>query len=263
MLAYRLGLLEVPTVIIDKNERVGDNWRKRYASLVLHDPVQYDHFPGLPFPPHWPVYTPKDKLANWMEMYSEVMELNCWMSSELTSTSYDEASGTWTLKVRRGDGKERTIHPKHCVLATGHSGQMNRPSFKGEDKFQGPVVHSSQYTSGDLYKGSKAIVVGSNNSGQDLSVNLVEHGWDVTQVQRSETYFMSTDSVTGILMKGLFSDPGPKTEDADLIFNSMPNPLHIPSQIVVAKKIADFDRKTLDGLTKAGFKCGMGVDDAG
>jgi hypothetical protein len=42
-LAARLKMLGVPTLIVDKNERVGDNWRKRYHQLVLHDPVWYDH----------------------------------------------------------------------------------------------------------------------------------------------------------------------------------------------------------------------------
>lgn len=263
MLAYRLQQLNVPTLIIDKNERIGDNWRKRYRSLVLHDPVWYDHYPGMPYPPNWPIYTPKDKLAAWMEHYAEAMELNAWMGSSLTHTSYDEAAGQWTLKIKRSNGQERTVKPKHCVLATGHSGEPNRPRFKGEEQFKGPIVHSSEYVSGDAYQGKKAIVVGSNNSGQDLSVNLVEHNWDVTQVQRSETYVMSTDSVEKILLAGLYSEDGPPTEDADLIFNSVPNYVHVPHQKKVAEQIAEFDRDMLAGLRKAGFKVGMGVDGAG
>ena len=45
--------------------RVGDNWRNRYANLVLHDPVFADHFPYISYPPQWPIFTPKDKLGNW------------------------------------------------------------------------------------------------------------------------------------------------------------------------------------------------------
>jgi len=52
-LAARLKRLDVPTLVIEKNERAGDSWRKRYRSLVLHDPVWYDHLPYLPFPDHW------------------------------------------------------------------------------------------------------------------------------------------------------------------------------------------------------------------
>lgn len=187
MLAYQLQQLNVRTLILDKNERIGDNWRKRYHSLVLHDPVWFDHFPGMPFPANWPIYTPKDKLAGWMEHYAETMELNAWMGSELRESSWDESARQWTLKVRRSNGEERVIKPKHCVLATGHSSEPKRHCFKGEKNFKGTIVHSSQYTSGDLYKGKNAIVVGSSNSGQDLSVDLFEHGWNVLQVQRSET----------------------------------------------------------------------------
>lgn len=53
--AARLRMLGVKCLIIDKNESIGDNWRKRYHQLVLHDPVYYDHLPYLPFPPTWPV----------------------------------------------------------------------------------------------------------------------------------------------------------------------------------------------------------------
>ena len=42
-LGARLKRLGVPTIIIDKHERPGDQWRKRYKSLCLHDPVWYDH----------------------------------------------------------------------------------------------------------------------------------------------------------------------------------------------------------------------------
>ncbi|MEC5211306.1 hypothetical protein RCH20_002389 [Psychrobacter sp. PL15] len=75
-LGARLRQLEVPTIIIDKQPKPGDTWRNRYKSLCLHDPVWYDHMPYLPFPENWPVFTPKDKVADWLEMYTKLMELN-------------------------------------------------------------------------------------------------------------------------------------------------------------------------------------------
>ena len=71
-----MKMLGIPTLIIDKNQAVGDNWRKRYHQLVLHDPVWYDHMPYLPFPDFWPVFTPKDKLVDWFETYVKALELN-------------------------------------------------------------------------------------------------------------------------------------------------------------------------------------------
>ena len=54
----------------------------RYKSLCLHDPVWYDHLPYIKFPENWPVFSPKDKIADWLEAYTKVMELNYWGSSE-------------------------------------------------------------------------------------------------------------------------------------------------------------------------------------
>ena len=92
----RLKRLGVPTLIIEKNERPGDSWRNRYKSLCLHDPVWYDHLPYLPFPDHWPVFSPKDKIGDWLEMYAKVMELNYWHSTDC------EAAPTTTRRRRTG-----------------------------------------------------------------------------------------------------------------------------------------------------------------
>lgn len=76
MLAARLKRQGVRTLIVEKNKRLGDNWRLRYKSLVLHDYVWANHFPYLKFPDDWPVFIPKDKIANWFESYASIMELN-------------------------------------------------------------------------------------------------------------------------------------------------------------------------------------------
>ena len=92
-LGARLRMLNVPTIIIEKNERPGDSWRKRYKSLALHDPVWYDHLPYLPFPKHWPVFSPKDKIGDWLEMYTGIMELNYWGSTVCESAEFDKVTG--------------------------------------------------------------------------------------------------------------------------------------------------------------------------
>ena len=89
-IAARLHQLGIDTLIVDRHERVGDNWRKRYHSLTLHNEVHVNHLPYLPFPPTFPVYIPKDKLANWFESYVDAMELNFWTGTELVAGSYDD-----------------------------------------------------------------------------------------------------------------------------------------------------------------------------
>ncbi|MGH6860652.1 MAG: nuclear transport factor 2 family protein, partial [Phyllobacterium sp.] len=110
-LGARLRQLGVPTIIIERNERPGDSWRKRYKSLCLHDPVWYDHLPYIPFPDNWPVFAPKDKIGDWLEMYTKVMELNYWSSTTCKSATFDDAGGEWTIIVER-EGQEVVLRPK-------------------------------------------------------------------------------------------------------------------------------------------------------
>ena len=173
-LAARLRRLEVPTIVIDKLPRPGDAWRSRYKSLCLHDAVWYDHLPYLPFPAHWPVYTPKDQIGDWLEMYTKIMELNFWGSTECVGSSYDDAKGEWTVQVMR-DGKPHTLRPKHLVLATGMSGVPNMPKLPGMANFKGNIYHSSNHPGGPGWSGKRAVVVGANNSAHDIAVDLWEH----------------------------------------------------------------------------------------
>src|SRR6202165_149392 len=121
-IAARLKQLQIDTLIVDREARIGDNWRNRYHALVLHNQVHVNHLPYMRFPPNWPAYIPKDKLANWFEAYVESMELNYWTATEFEGGSYDENEQRWSVVLRRADGSKRTMHTRHVVMATGVSG---------------------------------------------------------------------------------------------------------------------------------------------
>ena len=135
-LGARLKRMGVPALIIDKHPKPGDQWRSRYHSLALHDPVWYDHMPYLEFPDHWPVFTPKDKMGDWLESYTKIMELDYWSSTEATSARQDEANGGWIVEVTR-EGTPLILRPTHLVLATGMSGIPNMPEYPGQEIFTG------------------------------------------------------------------------------------------------------------------------------
>ena len=262
-LAARLGQLGVDTLVVERNPRVGDNWRNRYRSLVLHDPVWYDHMPYLPFPDHWPVFTPKDKLADWFETYVSAMELNVWTGTEFLGGDYDDETRQWTVRVRRPDGRERTLHPHHVVLATGMSGVPNLPDIPGVDQFAGTVCHSSAHGGGREFAGRKALVVGSCNSGHDIAQDFYEQGVEVTMVQRSSTYVMSSENGIAVLFAGVYEEGGPPVEDADMMFSSLPFPLVGELHKQATKVLAELDSELLAGLEKVGFKVDFGDDGSG
>ncbi len=265
-LGARLRRLGVPTIIIEKNERPGDSWRNRYKSLCLHDPVWYDHLPYLPFPDDWPVFAPKDKLGDWLESYTKIMELNYWTRSTCQSATYDEASGEWTVTVDR-DGEAVTLKPKQLVLATGMSAVPNMPDLPGMDSFKGDLHHSSKHPGPDAYKGKKALVVGSNNSSHDICAALWEAGADVTMIQRSSTHISKSDTLMDLALGALYSEDalanGITTDIADLIFASIPYKvlpaIQAPQCEEMKKRDADFYKR----LEAAGFKLDFGADETG
>ncbi|CAE6856930.1 NAD(P)/FAD-dependent oxidoreductase [Paraburkholderia domus] len=265
-LGARLRQLGVPTIIIDKNPRPGDAWRNRYKSLCLHDPVWYDHMPYLPFPDNWPVFTPKDKIGDWLEMYTKVMELNYWGSTICKSARYDEAKAEWVVEVEH-DGETLTLRPKQLVLATGMSGKPNLPSFKGMDVFKGEQHHSSKHPGPDAYKGKKVVVIGANNSAHDICAALWEAGVDVTMVQRSSTHIVKSDSLMEFALGDLYSEravaSGMTTSKADLTFASIPYKILHTFQKPVFDAIRERDAAFYDRLEKRGFMLDFGDDDSG
>ncbi|PRY90305.1 NAD(P)/FAD-dependent oxidoreductase [Donghicola tyrosinivorans] len=265
-LGARLRQLGVPTIVLDKHDRPGDQWRNRYKSLCLHDPIWYDHLPYIKFPENWPVFTPKDKVGDWLEMYTKVMELNYWTRSEVEKASFDEASGTWTVEVNR-DGEKVTLHPTQLVLATGMSGKANMPKFPGMDSFKGVIQHSSQHDGPDAWAGKKVVVVGSNNSAHDICAALWETGADVTMVQRSSTHIVRSDTLMDIGLGALYSEEavasGMTTEKADMIFASLPYRIMHEFQIPLYDQMRERDADFYAGLEKAGFDLDWGDDGSG
>ena len=266
-LGARLKRLGVPTLIIDQHERPGDAWRKRYKALHLHDPVWYDHLPYLPFPDHWPVFSPKDKIADWLEMYTKVMELNYWSSTVCHHAEYDAAAQVWTVTVERA-GAPLVLKPKQLVLATGGALSAPRiPAIPGAESFAGVQQHSSRFRSGEDWAGKRCIVLGSGTSAHDICTDLWEQGADVTMIQRASTTVVKSETLMELGIGSLYSEAalqaGITTERADLLDASMPFALkHLGGQ-ALTRQIKARDAEFYQQLRAAGFQLDFGEDESG
>ncbi len=265
-LGSRLRQLGVPALVVDKHPRPGDQWRSRYKSLCLHDPIWYDHLPYLKFPDNWPVFAPKDKIGDWLESYTTIMEVPYWSSTTATSATFNEELGEWTVEVER-EGKPLTLRPKQLVMATGMSGKPNLPDFPGMDAFKGEQQHSSAHPGPDAYAGKRVVVVGSNNSAFDICGALWENDADVTMVQRSSTHIVKSASLMEYGLGDLYSEraleAGVTTEKADLIFASLPYRIMHQFQIPAYEAMAEVDKDFYDRLESAGFDHDWGDDGSG
>lgn len=265
-LGARLKRQGVPALIVDKQSNPGDQWRGRYHSLCLHDPVWYDHLPYLPFPDDWPVFTPKDKMGDWLEHYVGIMDLDYWTDTEVTGATFNEAEERWDVTVTR-DGEQRTIHPVQLVFATGMSGVPNRPQLPGQENFKGEIRHSSEHPGGGGDAGKDVIILGANNSAHDIAADLHHNGARPVMVQRSSTLIVQSDSLMKHVLGPLYSEDaveaGIDTDTADLLFASWPYKVLPGEQKKVFDVIREEDSDFYDALADAGFQTDFGDDDSG
>ena len=266
-LGARLRQLDVPTLIVEKLPRPGDHWRNRYKTLCLHDPVHYCHLPYLPFPASWPLYTPKDQLADWMEAYASVMDLNVWGSCPARSARFDAQQQRWELTVER-NGSAHTLRPRQLVFATGVAGFPNVPTISGQETFLGDQHHSTRHPGPDAYVGKHCVVLGSNNSAHDIAAALWESGAaTVTMVQRSSTLVAPMPALERLAFAGSYSEQalaaGITPDDADMTTASIPYRLlprwQKPIYDAMRLEYADLYAR----LAARGFLLDFGADDSG
>lgn len=263
-LGARLQFLGVHAVILEARARAGDSWRDRYESLCLHDPVWYDHMPYIPFPAGWPVFTPKERMADWLEMYAKVMALDYRAGSRVVRA--ERVGGTWKVFVSCDRG-ETALRAPHLVFATGMSGYPDVPVFPGANSFAGRRLHSSQYRTAHDHRGARAVVIGSNTSAHDICHDLWEHGVPVTMVQRSSTLVARSANVVENLLGPSYSEEalvaGITTERGDFLATTWPWALMAERMKPVAAKMAEADADLHKRLVSRGFLLDNGPDGSG
>ena len=260
-IAARLNQLDVDTLVVEKWPRIGDSWRKRYHSLALHNSIHLNHLPYMEFPPTWPRYIPKDMLGNWFEFYADAMEINCWTDTEFVGGTWDETAKCWTATLKRADGTERIVRPRHLVFANGVSSYPMIPDLPGLEDFKGEVIHSEGFDSGAAWEGKNALILGTGSSANDIALDLHSHGVNTTLIQRGSTTVVSIDP-SARLNEAIWDEGGP-LEDCDLIVSSATPPLIVKAYKSVTKRMLELDKEMIEGLKGIGFKHDFGEDETG
>lgn len=260
-IAARLNQLGVDTLVVERWPRIGDSWRKRYHSLALHNSINVNNLPYVPFPPTWPNYIPKDMLGLWFECYAHIMEINHWTDTEFTEGTWDPEAGRWIARLKQPEGVEKILRPRHIVFANGVSSYPLVPDIAGLDDFAGDVIHSEGFDSGAPYAGKKAVIIGTGSSANDIALDLHSFGCDTTIVQRGSTTVVSIEP-SAKLNYALY-DEGPPIEDCDLLASSVTPSLLVQGYQMAVKRMLELDKEMIEGLKGIGFKFDIGEDGTG
>lgn len=262
-LAAQLQHLGVPYLVAEQNPHIGDNWRNRYNSLILHDPVWVNHLPFKPFPDDWPTFTPKDMMGDWLEEYATDLNLNVHCNFNIISAAFDEGLGVWHIRSQR-DGEEETLSIPHIVFAVGTSGFAHTPQIEGAPSFQGKQIHSSSYRTGAEFAGQSVTIIGATNSAHDIAVDLVHHGAEPTLIQRSSTHVVPHDVYLNDILAPLYG-PQHSRPLADSDFLSVATPMrHLEEKgrAVFAKAQNEW-KEFYHALENTGFSLDFAEDGSG
>ena len=262
-LAAQLQHLGVPYLVAEQNPRVGDNWRNRYDSLILHDPVWVNHLPFKPFPDDWPIFTPKDMMGDWLETYAADLKLNVKCSFAIENASFDEDKTCWHVTAKQNN-QSRSFTVPHIVFAVGTSGFAHTPKIEGAASFEGKQMHSSAYRSGADFTGQSVTIIGATNSAHDIAVDLVKHGAKPTLVQRSSTHVVPHKVYLDDILAPLYA-PHHKRALAEADFLSMATPMRRLEE--KGRTIFDKAQQTwkdfYQSLTDTGFALDFAEDGSG
>ena len=258
--AAELKRIGLSALIVDRQERIGDNWRLRYRGLKLHNKTPVNHLRYLPFPVTFPEYIPKDQIANWLEHYADILELDFSTRTSFEGASYDTASQRWAARITR-DGVPRSLHPKHIVLATSVSGTPNLPHIDGIGNFKGPVLHSSRFKAGREWAGRPVVVFGTGTSSHDICQELHAAGAEVTMVQRSPTMVVNVEPAQ--LYDKTYLGDGPPIEVRDMLNSGVPFPVMRIAHRRITDEVKRLDAALLTRLEQAGFRLEFGEGGTG
>jgi pyridine nucleotide-disulfide oxidoreductase len=258
--AVELKRIGLKALIVDREERIGDNWRLRYRGLKLHNKTPVNHLRYLPFPLTFPDYIPKDQIADFLESYVSIMQLDFYTRTSFEGAAYDEAAQRWTARIV-GDGEPRTLRPKHIVLATSVSGTPNMPDIEGLENFAGRVLHSSRFRAGQEWAGRSVIVFGTGTSAHDICQELCTSGADVTMVQRSPTMIVNVEPPQ--LYDKTYLGEGPPIDVRDILNSGVPLPVIKQAHKIITDEVKRLDAPLLTQLERAGFRLEFGEDGTG
>lgn len=163
---YHLKERGRPFVILEAHERIGDQWRRHYDSLVLFSARKYDALPGLAFPGEPYGFPTRDEVASYLETYAAAHDLPVRTSTPVERVS-PRVGGGFRVAIPGG-----TITCDNVVIAAGKAGQPKRPAFADQLDPRIVQMHSSEYRNPGQLPEGPVLVVGASHSGADIALEL-------------------------------------------------------------------------------------------
>ena len=176
----------LPVTLVDRAPSVGSSWRRHYDRLHLHTDHRHSALPHMPFPAGTPRYPSRAQVVAYLEHYARRFELVPHLGEDVRTIRV--AHGGWITTTSSGVYESRRV-----VVATGYNALPHLPRWPGQERFSGPILHSSEYRNGESFRGQSVLVVGFGNSGGEIAIDLHESGARVALAVRGAVNVIPRD----------------------------------------------------------------------
>lgn len=176
----------VSHILLERKETVAPSWRRHYDRLHLHTSRAFSALPFHPMPRSFPPYPSRDQVVEYLQEYARAAGVEPRLGVE--ARQIRRTTDCWQVETCDGILSARAV-----VVATGVNGEPKVPAWAGLETFPGPVIHSSEYTTGAGFSGADVLIVGFGNSGGEIALDLVEHGARPTISVRSPVNIIPRD----------------------------------------------------------------------
>jgi cation diffusion facilitator CzcD-associated flavoprotein CzcO len=209
--------------------------------------------------PEYPYHLSISDLDEGYQKFVKMYDLDVWLSTKLETASWSEEEQNWTLHLNRLGGSS-TIQTRSLVIAIGAGGQVPKmPELPNRDIFKGTVLHTVDYKNADAWAGLKGVVIGSANSGHDVSNDMLNSKLGtVTMVQRSRTPVLPVEYYHKIY-DALYNDNIPVSV-SDSLSVSTPTAISRLMAMRAIGKFASEEPERFEALERQGFRVDRDMD---
>lgn len=177
-MAACLSKAQVPFTVLEQSGEIGHAWRHHYDRLHLHTDKAHSALPHRDLPASYPRYPSRQQVVDYLDDYANAFAIQPRLNQRVVRA---QRQGTqWEIETQ-----DTVYRTNALVVAAGHNREPQRPTWPGQERFGGRIIHSAEYANGTTFKGQRVLVVGLGNSGGELAIDLWEHGAQPSLAVRS------------------------------------------------------------------------------
>ncbi|XP_013413360.1 dimethylaniline monooxygenase [N-oxide-forming] 5-like [Lingula anatina] len=147
-------------------------------STIINTSKEMMCYSDFPIPKEYPNFMHNTFIMKYFHLYVEKFDLRKHIKFRheivhISQSSDHKVTGRWSVKVKDlVEDQEWTEDFDGVIICTGHHAKKHEPSFPGQEKFRGKIIHTHDYRDHKGYEDKRVVVIGVGNSGNDVATEL-------------------------------------------------------------------------------------------